>query len=126
MRLEPFTVIGPSTRYGMLTPPSRARFGLWQRLVYYPTDDLEKIVRRSAGILDISFEPDGGHEIAKRSRGTPRVANRLLRRVRDYAQVRADGVVTGPVAMEALARLNEIGRASWRERVEISVVGGSL
>ena len=106
MRLEPFTLIGASTRYGMLTPPMRARFGLVERLGYYPTDDLEKIVRRSAGILDISFEPDGGHEIAKRSRGTPRVANRLLRRVWDYAQVRADGVVTGPVAMEALARLN--------------------
>ena len=106
MRLEPFTLIGASTRYGMLTPPMRARFGLVERLGYYPTDDLEKIVRRSAGILDISFEPDGGHEIAKRSRGTPRVANRLLRRVRDYAQVRANGVVTGPVAMEALARLN--------------------
>ena len=106
MRLEPFTLIGASTRYGMLTPPMRARFGLVERLGYYPAGDLETIVRRSAGILGVGLEADGAQEIAKRSRGTPRVANRLLRRVRDYAQVRADGVVTGPVAMDALARLN--------------------
>ncbi len=106
MRIEPFTLIGASTRYGMLTPPMRARFGLVERLGYYPTEDLETIARRSAGILAVGIEPDGAKEIAKRSRGTPRVANRLLRRVRDYAQVRADGVVTGPVALEALARLN--------------------
>ena len=106
MRLEPFTLIGASTRYGMLTPPMRARFGLVERLGYYPPEDLETIVRRSAGILSVGLETSGAQEIAKRSRGTPRVANRLLRRVRDYAQVRADGVVTGPVAMEALARLN--------------------
>lgn len=106
MRLEPFTLIGASTRYGMLTPPMRARFGLVERLGYYPAEDLEQIVRRSAKILEIGLEPEGGREIARRSRGTPRVANRLLRRVRDYAQVRAGGVVTGPVAAEALARLN--------------------
>jgi Holliday junction DNA helicase RuvB len=106
LRLEPFTLIGASTRYGMLTPPMRARFGLVERLGYYPTGDLEQIVRRSAKILEIGLEPEGGREIARRSRGTPRVANRLLRRVRDYAQVRAGGVVTGPVAAEALARLN--------------------
>ncbi len=106
MRLEPFTLIGASTRYGMLTPPMRARFGLVERLGYYPAEDLEQIVRRSAKILEIDLEPEGGREIARRSRGTPRVANRLLRRVRDYAQVRAGGVVTGPVAAEALARLN--------------------
>ncbi|MBI2074151.1 MAG: Holliday junction branch migration DNA helicase RuvB [Gemmatimonadetes bacterium] len=106
MQLEPFTLIGASTRYGMLTPPMRARFGLVERLGYYPPEDLETIVRRSAGILTVDIEAEGAQEIAKRSRGTPRVANRLLRRVRDYAQVRAQGVVTAPVALEALARLN--------------------
>ncbi len=106
MRLEPFTLIGASTRYGMLTPPMRARFGLVERLGYYPPGDLEQIVRRSAGILEVGIEPEGARELAKRSRGTPRVANRLLRRVRDYAQVRAQGIVTGSVAAEALARLN--------------------
>jgi len=106
MKIEPFTLIGASTRYGMLTPPMRARFGMVERLGYYPTEDLETIAKRSAGILSVDIEPDGAREIAKRSRGTPRVANRLLRRVRDYAQVRANGVVTGPVALEALARLN--------------------
>jgi Holliday junction DNA helicase RuvB len=90
----------------MLTPPMRARFGMVERLGYYPTEDLETIARRSAGILSVKIETDGAKEIARRSRGTPRVANRLLRRVRDYAQVRADGVVTGAVALEALARLN--------------------
>lgn len=106
MRLEPFTLIGASTRYGMLTPPMRARFGLIERLGYYPAADLEKIVHRSAGILDVAAEPEGVSEIARRSRGTPRVANRLLRRVRDYAQVRAQGVITPQVARDALARLN--------------------
>src|SRR5258708_16892834 len=90
----------------MLTPPMRARFGVVERLGYYPTEDLQKIVTRSAGILSVAIDPEGGLEIARRSRGTPRVANRLLRRVRDYAQVRADGVITQPVAKEALARLN--------------------
>jgi len=106
MRLEPFTLIGASTRYGMLTPPMRARFGLIERLGYYPPSDLEKIVNRSAKILGVEIEPEGAREIARRSRGTPRVANRLLRRVRDYAQVRADGVITAQVAVEALSRLN--------------------
>lgn len=106
MKIEPFTLIGASTRYGMLTPPMRARFGMVERLGYYPTQDLETIAKRSAGILSVRMDGDGAREIARRSRGTPRVANRLLRRVRDYAQVRADGEVTGPVALEALARLN--------------------
>ncbi len=106
MGVEPFTLVGASTRYGMLTPPMRARFGMVERLGYYPTEDLERIVTRSAGILDVEIEPDGAVEIAKRSRGTPRVANRLLRRVRDYAQVRADGIVTPSVAQSALGRLN--------------------
>ena len=106
MEVEPFTLIGASTRYGMLTPPMRARFGLVERLGYYPTEDLQQIVMRSAGILDVETDVDGALEIAKRSRGTPRVANRLLRRVRDYAQVRADGRVTTEVAETALSRLN--------------------
>ncbi|HWP35972.1 MAG TPA: Holliday junction branch migration DNA helicase RuvB [Gemmatimonadales bacterium] len=106
MKLEPFTLVGASTRYGMLTPPMRARFGLVERLGYYPPDDLQRIVIRSAGILSVPIEEGGASEIARRSRGTPRVANRLLRRVRDYAQVKAGGVVTAQVAADALARLN--------------------
>ena len=106
MEVEPFTLIGASTRYGMLTPPMRARFGVVERLGYYPADDLRQIVLRSAGILEVEVEPEGAVEIARRSRGTPRVANRLLRRVRDYAQVRADGVISLDVAEAGLARLN--------------------
>jgi Holliday junction DNA helicase RuvB len=106
LRLEPFTLIGASTRYGMLTPPMRARFGIIERLGYYPPEDLQRIVVRSATILDVGIEEGGASELAKRSRGTPRVANRLLRRVRDYAQVKADGVITRQVAEEALSRLN--------------------
>ena len=106
MGIEPFTLIGASTRYGMLTPPMRARFGVVERLGYYPPDDLVQIVTRSARILDVAVDPDGAEELAKRSRGTPRVANRLLRRVRDYAQVKADGAITREVARAALARLN--------------------
>jgi holliday junction DNA helicase RuvB len=106
MELEPFTLIGASTRYGMLTPPMRARFGVVERLGYYPPEDLTRIVMRSAGILGVTVEAAGADEIARRSRGTPRVANRLLRRVRDYAQVRADGSITKAVADAALARLN--------------------
>jgi Holliday junction DNA helicase RuvB len=106
MGLEPFTLIGASTRYGMLTPPMRARFGVVERLGYYPTEDLAAIVTRSAGILKVAVDTAGAWEIAKRSRGTPRVANRLLRRVRDYAQVKADGAVSRAVAEAALARLN--------------------
>jgi Holliday junction DNA helicase RuvB len=90
----------------MLTPPMRARFGLIERLGYYPSSELQQIVERSARILDVEIESDGAEEVAKRSRGTPRVANRLLRRVRDYAQVKADGAITRPVAVAALARLN--------------------
>jgi Holliday junction DNA helicase RuvB len=106
MGVEPFTLIGASTRYGMLTPPMRARFGLVERLGYYPSADLELIVTRSAGILTVHVDPAGAAEIARRSRGTPRVANRLLRRVRDYAQVRADGTITRAVAQAALERLD--------------------
>ena len=106
MSVEPFTLVGASTRYGRLTPPMRARFGLVERLDYYPAEDLEQIVFRSSKIFEVEIEEGGAIEIAKRSRGTPRVANRLLKRVRDYAQVRADGVVTQEVAQVALNRLN--------------------
>ena len=106
MTLEKFTLVGATTRFGLLTPPMRARFGMVERLNFYPAEDLERIVTRSAALLQVPMDAEGGLEIAKRSRGTPRVANRLLRRVRDYAQVRADGTITGPVAREALSRLN--------------------
>jgi holliday junction DNA helicase RuvB len=106
MALEPFTLIGATTRYGLLTPPMRARFGMVERLNFYPPDDLARIVTRSAGILGVTADADGADEIAKRSRGTPRVANRLLRRVRDYAAVRAQGRVDRETARLALARLD--------------------
>ncbi|MEP7000667.1 MAG: Holliday junction branch migration DNA helicase RuvB, partial [bacterium] len=106
MPIERFTLIGATTRFGMLTPPMRARFGIEQRLNYYSPEDLELIVRRTGDVLKVEIEPAGAREIARRSRGTPRVANRLLRRVRDYAQVRADGVITEDVARAALAMLD--------------------
>jgi Holliday junction DNA helicase RuvB len=106
MAIERFTLIGATTRFGLLTPPMRARFGMVERLHFYSPDDLCVIVARSAGIIGVPADEEGTMEIARRSRGTPRVANRLLRRVRDYAQVRSTGAITGPVAREALARLN--------------------
>jgi Holliday junction DNA helicase RuvB len=106
MPIERFTLIGATTRFGMLTAPMRARFGIEQRLNYYAPEDLELIVRRTADVLRVEIEPAGAREIARRSRGTPRVANRLLRRVRDYAQVRANGVITEDVARAALAMLD--------------------
>src|SRR5205085_1282949 len=92
--LPPFTLVGATTRAGLLTGPLRDRFGIVQRLEFYSPEELSRIVRRSAGILDIACAPDGAAEIAKRSRGTPRIANRLLRRARDFAQVRAGGQIT--------------------------------
>jgi holliday junction DNA helicase RuvB len=106
MPVEKFTLVGATTRFGLLTPPMRARFGIVQRLDYYPVDHLHFIVERSAEILGVGITGDGAMEIAKRARGTPRVANRLLRRVRDYAQVRADGVITPEVADAALRILD--------------------
>jgi Holliday junction DNA helicase RuvB len=102
-RLEPFTLIGATTRSGLLSSPLRERFGITRDLDFYNEKDLVKIVKRSSAILDIAIEHDGAYEIARRARGTPRVANRLLKRVRDYAQVRAQGKITKDVAMEALA-----------------------
>ena len=104
--LPPFTLVGATTRAGMLTNPLRDRFGIVARLEFYSPQELTRIVARSARLLSIAVEPDGALEIARRARGTPRVANRLLRRVRDYAEVRADGDVTRPVADAALSMLD--------------------
>jgi Holliday junction DNA helicase RuvB len=104
--LPPFTLAGATTRAGLLTPPLRDRFGVILRVEFYEPADLEKIVVRSASILDIPIREEGAFEIAKRSRGTPRVANRLLRRVRDFAEVEADGIITGEVACHALDMLD--------------------
>jgi Holliday junction DNA helicase RuvB len=103
--LKPFTLIGATTRAGLLTSPLRARFGIVQRLDFYTTSDLEEIVRRSARILGVGLDTEAATELAARSRGTPRVANRLLRRVRDFAEVRADGHITLDVAHAALRML---------------------
>jgi Holliday junction DNA helicase RuvB len=106
MKIERFTLVGATTRFGLLTAPMRARFGIVQRLNFYPPDELATIVRRSSEILDIEATTEGAEELAKRSRGTPRVANRLLRRVRDYAQVRADGIIDGATAGAGLQMLD--------------------
>lgn len=103
LALPRFTLVGATTRAGLLTGPLRDRFGFTAHLDFYSTDDLEVVLHRSASLLGISLDADGAHEIAGRSRGTPRIANRLLRRVRDYAAVRADGRLTRAVAREALA-----------------------
>jgi len=103
--LAPFTLVGATTRTGLLTTPLRDRFGMTYRLDYYGVEELARIVRRSASILDVMIEEPASEEIARRSRGTPRVANRILRRVRDVAEVRHDGQVTIAVAQEALSLL---------------------
>jgi holliday junction DNA helicase RuvB len=102
LSLAPFTLIGATTRAGLLTSPLRDRFGIVQRLEFYTVGELEKIVTRSAGILGVPIDPEGAARIATRSRGTPRIANRLLRRVRDYAEVKADGRIDEVVARAAL------------------------
>jgi len=104
--LPPFTLVGATTRAGLLTSPLRDRFGIVQRLEFYRTDDLAAILRRAAGILEIDIDAAGAQELARRSRGTPRIANRLLRRVRDFAEVRADGRITLEVANRAMTMLN--------------------
>jgi len=104
--LQPFTLVGATTRAGMLTNPLRDRFGIVARLEFYTAEELALIVRRSAGLLKVPLETDGGFEIARRSRGTPRIANRLLRRVRDYAEVKGDGSITLDMANRALAMLD--------------------
>ena len=104
--LKPFTLVGATTRAGLLTAPLRARFGIVHRLDFYEQGELEFIVTRSARILGVPLDAEGAAEIARRARGTPRIANRLLRRVRDYAQVRAQGAITAAVAREAMALLD--------------------
>jgi holliday junction DNA helicase RuvB len=106
MPIEKFTLVGATTRLGMLTPPMRARFGIEQRLNFYPASDLEEIVRRTADVLKVEIDDEGAEEIACRSRGTPRVANRLLRRIRDFAQVKSSGKISRAVAREALKLLD--------------------
>jgi Holliday junction DNA helicase RuvB len=105
VRIEPFTLIGATTRTGLLTSPLRSRFGITHRLEFYSSADLEEIVHRSAKILDVPIDKAAAGEIARRARGTPRIANRLLRRVRDYAQVRASGAISLPVAHAGLKLL---------------------
>jgi len=124
MTLERFTLIGATTRFGLLTPPMRARFGLVERLGYYPPEELLQIVTRSASILRVPIDEPGAEEIARRSRGTPRVANRLLRRVRDYAQVKADGRITAELARAALGRLNvdEFGLDDMDARILTTII----
>ena len=106
LELQPFTLIGATTRAGLLTNPLRDRFGIVARLEFYSAEELAQIVRRSAGLLDVPLDAEGGFEIARRSRGTPRVANRLLRRVRDFADMKGDGTITKPLADKALAMLD--------------------
>ena len=105
LNIPPFTLVGATTRTGLLTPPLRDRFGIIQRLEFYRPEELREIVLKSGAILNIQIEEKGAFEIAKRSRGTPRIANRLLKRVRDYAQIKADGLITLQVADEALDML---------------------
>ena len=102
LELPKFTLVGATTRAGLLTAPLRDRFGMLHRLEFYNADELATIIRHSARVLKVEIKEDGAYELARRSRGTPRLANRLLKRVRDYAQVRHDGVITGSVAIEAL------------------------
>jgi Holliday junction DNA helicase RuvB len=130
--LPPFTLVGATTRAGLLTGPLRDRFGIVQRLEFYNPEELTRIVRRSAGILGIACDPDGAGEIARRSRGTPRIANRLLRRVRDFAQVKGDGIIDRPIADDAMRMLqvdavgfDEIDRRLLRTMID-SFDGGPV
>src|SRR5919106_1247207 len=122
--VERFTLVGATTRFGLLTPPMRARFGIVQRLNFYSAADLAEIITRSAEIMNVECTREGANELAKRSRGTPRIANRLLRRVRDYAQVRAQGVITADVAAEGLALLDvdEYGLDEMDARILKSII----
>jgi len=124
MKVERFTLVGATTRFGLLTAPMRARFGIIERLGYYPVEDLRRIVARSAGILEVPITDEGADELARRSRGTPRIANRLLRRVRDFAEVEADGVIDAGTARGALEMLNvdEYGLDEMDARVLRSLI----
>ena len=122
--LPPFTLVGATTRAGLLTSPLRDRFGIVQRLEFYSPADLARIVQRSASVLDVPIDDAGAAEIARRSRGTPRIANRLLRRVRDYAQIRSDGSIDQAIANAALNMLNvdELGLDNMDRRLLFAIV----
>ncbi|MDY6851150.1 MAG: Holliday junction branch migration DNA helicase RuvB [Thermodesulfobacteriota bacterium] len=122
--LAPFTLVGATTRAGLLTPPLRERFGIQLRVDFYQPGDLMRIITRTARILGVDMKQEGAWEVACRSRGTPRVANRLLKRVRDFAQVRADGVITRPVADEALKMLSvdERGLDSLDRKILLAII----
>jgi Holliday junction DNA helicase RuvB len=124
LKLPRFTIIGATTRIALMTSPLRDRFGVVYRLDFYDQEAMEAIVRRSARILQVAIDEDGAREIAQRARGTPRVANRLLKRVRDYAQVRADGVITERVTEEGLALLevDELGLDEIDRRVLLTII----
>ena len=124
MAVEPFTLVGATTRFGLLTAPMRARFGITERLDFYAAADLARIIERSAGIMGVQARPGGARELAARARGTPRVANRLLRRVRDFAQVRADGILDVEVVRDALELLNvdEAGLDAMDNRILTTIV----
>ncbi len=123
--LRPFTLIGATTRAGLLTSPMRSRFGVVGRLDYYNVQDIERIIRRSSRILKVEIDESGCHQIARRSRGTPRVANRLLRRIRDFAQVRGDGRITENLAKDSLDRLDvdELGLDDMDKRIINVLIG---
>ena len=122
--VPPFTLVGATTRAGLLTAPLRDRFGIIQRLLFYDIGELTSIVRRSAGILGVELEPGGATELAGRARGTPRIANRLLRRVRDYAEMRGDGTITEGVAREALdlLKVDSVGLDDMDRRVLLVIM----
>jgi len=124
IKLPRYTLIGATTRAGLLTAPLRARFGVMNRLDYYTADDLFKILRRSARILDVKVDEEGAREIARRSRGTPRIANRLLRRARDFADVRGEGIITKEIADYALKALevDEHGLDEMDKRILLTII----
>ncbi|MCK4903090.1 MAG: Holliday junction branch migration DNA helicase RuvB [Candidatus Marinimicrobia bacterium] len=124
LNLEPFTLVGATTRLGNLTPPLRDRFGVILRVDYYSYEDLFHIVQRSAGILEIEIDDDGTWEIARRSRGTPRIANRILRRTRDYAEVKASGKIDRDIAKKSLTtlRIDEIGLDEMDRRILATLI----
>ena len=124
LNIQPFTLIGATTRSGLLSAPMRSRFGLVNRLDYYDADTLKTIIERSARILNVDIEPDGALEIARRSRGTPRIANNLLRRARDYAQIKSNNVITADVAAKALALLeiDESGLDEMDKRILQTII----
>ncbi len=124
LNLPKFTLVGATTRAGMLTAPLRSRFGLNNRLDYYSKDELAVIIKRSAGLLEIEITTDGAIEVAARSRGTPRIANNLLRWVRDFAQVRADGIISAEIANKALAmiEIDEDGLDEMDKRILEAII----